>query len=106
MQAVWAAPGPVTVRELLDELNRDRPRPLAYTTVMTVMARLGEKGVLRRHKVGRGYTYEAVASDPAAIAVQGVLREFGDAAMAHFAEHAREDPELRRRLEQLLRRKS
>ena len=104
MRAVWSADRPVTVRELLEQLNRDRSRPLAYTTVMTVMSRLGEKGVLRRHKDGRGYRYEAIASDPAAIAVQGVLRDFGDAALAHFAERAREDRALRRRLQELLER--
>lgn len=30
----------------------------AYTTVMTIMSRLAEKGILRRRKVGRSFVYE------------------------------------------------
>jgi predicted transcriptional regulator len=36
----------VTVRDVLEALNRKRKLPLAYTTVMTVMSRLAEKGLL------------------------------------------------------------
>ncbi len=106
MDILWQSGQPMTVREVLDRANRGRRQQLAYTTVMTVMSRLAEKGILRRERAGRGYAYEPTADDRAAIAVRNVVQAFGDAAMAHFAEHAREDPELRRRLEQLLRRKS
>ena len=37
-------------------------RPLAYTTVMTTLARLCEKGVLRRTPAGRTYRYGLVES--------------------------------------------
>jgi predicted transcriptional regulator len=100
--AVWTANEPVTVRELLGQLNRDRTHELAYTTVMTVMSRLVEKGVLQRERQGRGYAYEAVADDAAGLAVHSVLREHGDAAIAHFVAEARADPKLLRRLERLL----
>jgi predicted transcriptional regulator len=102
MELVWKAGKPVGVREVLDGLNRDRAEPLAYTTVMTVMSRLAEKGSLRRRKQGRGYIYEPTAADPAGVAVNRVLRDHGDAAVAHFVEGARQDPEIRRRLERLL----
>lgn len=102
MKAVWAARGPVAVRHVVERLNRGRPRPLAYTTVMTVMNRLVEKEALRRERRGRGYEYSAAAGDAAGLAVQGVVREFGDAALAHFVEEARADPELMRRLERLM----
>ena len=102
MRVVWAEKRPVTVRELLERLNKDRSPKLAYTTVMTVMNRLADKDVLRRERQGRGYIYEAIASDQAAIAVRNVMREFGDAAMAHFVEEARTDPEVLKRLERLL----
>jgi predicted transcriptional regulator len=103
MRAVWASDGPVTVRELLERLNEGRARPLAYTTVMTVMSRLEAKGVLARERAGRGYLYHALAPDSAAIAVRGVLRDFGDAAVAHFVDEARTNPETLRRLRRLLR---
>ena len=103
MDAVWGAGTPVSVREVMGRLNERRAEPLAYTTVMTVMSRLAEKGALARRHAGRGYLYEATAADRAGIAVQNVIRTYGDEAMAHFVDQARGDPELLRRMEQLLR---
>src|SRR5919109_1368609 len=36
MEVVWASDGPVSVRAMLERLNKGRRQPLAYTTVMTV----------------------------------------------------------------------
>ena len=47
MRMIWARQGPVTVREVLGDLQAERP--LAYTTVMTVMGNLLKKGWLQRH---------------------------------------------------------
>jgi len=102
MEILWAADEPMTVRQLLERINRRRKPPLAYTTVMTIMSRLVEKEILSRTKQGRGYVYQAAASDPAAIAVRSVMRDFGDAAWAHFVDEARADPEALRRLQRLL----
>lgn len=102
MRALWAAKRPLSVRGVLERINQKRDQKLAYTTVMTIMTRLVEKDILRRHKEGRGYAYEPVAADPAAIAVRGVMRDFGDAAMAHFVEEAKGDPKVLRRLRRLL----
>ncbi|MGH9012450.1 MAG: BlaI/MecI/CopY family transcriptional regulator [Acidimicrobiia bacterium] len=103
MGVLWAAGAPLPVRAVLERLNGGRRPPLAYTTVMTVMARLAEKGVLSRHRVGRGYAYEAALPDEAAIAVREVVRDYGETAVAHFVDEARADPKIRRRLERLLR---
>jgi predicted transcriptional regulator len=102
MDAVWRAERPVAVREVVDDLNSRRSEVLAYTTVMTVMSRLTEKEVLSRRKAGRSYLYEANAPDAAGIAVKDVLRAYGDVAVAHFADAARADPALLRRLRRLL----
>lgn len=102
MEVVWRENRAIRVRDALERLNRTRGQPLAYTTVMTVMNRLVDKDVLHRSKQGRGYLYEAVAADAAGIAVHGVLRDYGDAAMAHFLEEARADPEVLRRLQRLV----
>lgn len=102
MDAIWRAGEPVAVREVVDELNKRRAKPLAYTTVMTVMSRLADKEVLARRKVGRGYVYEANAPDAAGIAVKDVLRNYGDAAVAHFVDEAQTDPALLQRLRRLL----
>src|SRR5438270_2213520 len=81
MEALWASPEPLSVRAVLECLNQDRRPPLAYTTVMTVMARLAEKDVLRRVKAGRGYLYEPAVADEAGLAVRDVIRDFGDSAL-------------------------
>ena len=55
-----AAARPMTAGDVLAELGGG----LAYTTVMTTLARLQAKGVLTRELSGRAYVY-AVAGDPA-----------------------------------------
>jgi predicted transcriptional regulator len=103
MGVAWATREPLSVRAVLDLVNEGRTPPLAYTTVMTVMARLAEKAILRRTMNGRGYVYEAALPDAASIAVRNLMRDFGDAAVAGFVDEARADPKLRARLERLLR---
>lgn len=102
MQVMWAADVPLTVRGVLDRVNDRRQPELAYTTVMTVMARLAVKEILRRERHGRGYRYEAVVTDAAAIAVRGVVRDFGEAAVAGFVDEVRADPELLQKLRVLM----
>ncbi|WP_103889482.1 BlaI/MecI/CopY family transcriptional regulator [Actinacidiphila yanglinensis] len=60
MTRVWEWNRAVTVREVLEDLSRDRS--IAYTTVMTVMDNLRQKGWLRREAEGRAYRYEAVST--------------------------------------------
>src|SRR3989442_14007974 len=102
MEVLWRARQPLSVRAVLEELNRDRRQGLAYTTVMTVMSRLAEKDILRRTKDGRGYVYEAAVADVAGIAVRDVIRDFGESAVASFVEQARSDPKLAKRLQRLM----
>lgn len=103
LETVSAADHPMTVREVLDKVNRRRAEPLAYTTVMTVLARLAEQDVLRRTLIGRGYVYVAAVADAADLAVRSLIREHGEAAVAHFVEHVSMEPKLRSRLEALVR---
>ena len=60
MRTIWARGEPVTVRDVLGNLQAERP--LAYTTVMTVMGNLRKKGWLQRHDEGRAYRYEPLVS--------------------------------------------
>jgi predicted transcriptional regulator len=46
--------GEASVKEIYEALNQS----VVYTTVMTVMARLAEKGDLERYKKGRYYVYQ------------------------------------------------
>ncbi len=102
MDTVWAAGNAVSVREVLDALNERRSEPLAYTTAMTVMNRLATKGALTRHGQRRSFVYAATAADAAGIAVRGVMQTYGDAAIAHFVDEARTDPDVLQRLRSLL----
>ncbi|MFD3478947.1 BlaI/MecI/CopY family transcriptional regulator [Streptomyces sp. NPDC058695] len=60
MTRVWEWNRPVTVREVLEDLQQDRS--IAYTTVMTVLDNLHQKGWVRREAEGRAYRYEAVST--------------------------------------------
>ena len=60
MDCLWSHEKPMSVREVLELLNRDRD--LAYTTVMTVLDNLYRKGMVRREKSGRAWVYLAAAS--------------------------------------------
>lgn len=54
LATVAAATAPLSTADVHDQLGPD----LAYTTVMTTLARLHDKGVLRREKRGRAFVYE------------------------------------------------
>ncbi len=60
MTRVWRWNRPVTVREVLEDLQKDRS--IAYTTVMTVMDNLHQKGWVRREVDGRAYRYTSVST--------------------------------------------
>ena len=60
MRRIWARREPVTVRDVLGDLQQERP--IAYTTVMTVMGNLRKKGWLRRQAEGRAYRYAPLVS--------------------------------------------
>ena len=74
----------LTPAEVRDRVGGD----LAYTTVMTVMSRLAEKGLVVRARVGRGYAYVAITDEAelAARRMQKVLDAQDDraAVLARF----------------------
>ena len=86
MQVVWAAPGPLTARQVADALA---DRELAYTTWLTVLGRLERKGLLARARDARAHTYTPVGSREGLVAelMQQALGQTDDreAALQHFA---------------------
>ncbi len=106
MHIVWQQ-HEVSVRDVLEVLQPSRP--LKYTTVMTVMSRLAQKGVLATRKQGKSFYYHAMATPDEFVAqraqraVQDVLTSFGDIAIASFLRQISEgDPEQRARLRELI----
>jgi predicted transcriptional regulator len=68
--AVLAAAGTaLTPGQVRDRLDDD----LAYTTVMTVLARMLDKGLVTRNRAGRAYAYTAVV-DQAEVAASQIHR--------------------------------
>lgn len=58
LQIMWTGGGWLNTREVRDVLAGERE--LAYTTVMTILGRLWDKGLLERRKDGRAFAYHAV----------------------------------------------
>ena len=54
MKVLWSYPGASVA-----QVRAGLPRPLAYTTVMTVLDRMSAKGLVARRKNGRAYLYTA-----------------------------------------------
>ena len=98
LERLWAAEGWSSGREVWERLD-DAGR--AYTTVMTVLARLVDKGLVTRVEEGRGHLYRA-AGDPDELTAQAIHSLLGAtqdprAALGHFVEGL-EDPALVREL--------
>jgi predicted transcriptional regulator len=101
LAVLWQAGGPLTAAQV----NEALPGGLAYTTVLTILARLHAKGALTRERAGRGYAYRPVRDEATYTAEQMVtLLDRGSdrqAVLAQFvSELSSEDEEL---LQQLLR---
>lgn len=109
MQEIWRQ-GEASVREIMGALNAVAGRERAYTTYMTIMARLDSKGMLARRREGKTdfyrpvYTCEQYADLRARAEVGSVVDQFGELALAHIARQmAGMDPKRRRALERLAR---
>lgn len=66
LAALWASPAALTAADVQTAIAGD----LAYTTVMTILVRLAEKGSVERTKVGRAYAYRPVVAESDVVADQ------------------------------------
>lgn len=84
-----------TVREVADALARRR-RPLAHTTVLTLISRLWARGLLTREREGRGFRYSAartreeLLSDLSDELIDRLFKDFGDIGLARLTERLEE----------------
>lgn len=60
MNKIWDRRAAVTVRDIFDDLSRDRQ--IAYTTVLSTMDNLHRKRWLERERDGKAYVYQPVMS--------------------------------------------
>ena len=110
MEEIWDQ-GHVTVRETFEGLNAHSEKQRAYTTIMTIMQRLCEKGVLGRRRQGKADLYEPRVSREeyvqlrAEAEVGALVEQYGEAALVNFAQQmASLDPKRRQQLNRLARR--
>jgi len=73
MKVVWNAE-PVTVRDVYEHLRARRD--IAYTTVLTMMKILEQKGYVTKERVERAFVYRAAR--PRQQVLGGMVREFVD----------------------------
>jgi predicted transcriptional regulator len=109
MEQLWAG-GEAPVRSVMESLNAGTGKERAYTTYMTIMARLHKKGLLSRRREGKtdyyapAYERDEYMALRARAEVEGLVDQYGDVALSHFAEQmARLDPARRRALQRLAR---
>jgi predicted transcriptional regulator len=111
MEVVWER-GESSVREVMEALNAGARKERAYTTYMTIMARLDAKGMLRRRREGKTdlytcpYVRDQYADMRARAELESVVNQYGDVALAHIARQmAALDPPRRRALQRMARAK-
>jgi predicted transcriptional regulator len=103
---LWAMPDGGTPADVLEALGES----LAYTTVMTILSRLWQKGLVDRERRGRAYLYRPKVSEAelAANRMRASLLNASDRkkVLSHFVEglSAREARTLRALLDGSLRR--
>jgi predicted transcriptional regulator len=109
MEELWRS-GEAPVRAVMDALNGRTSKKRAYTTYMTIMARLNKKGMLVRRREGKTDFYtpshdrDQYMALRARAQVQDLVTQYGDVALSNFAEQmAGLDPARRRALQRLAR---
>jgi predicted transcriptional regulator len=109
MEELWSQ-GEANVPSVMDALNKRTRKQRAYTTYMTIMARLHTKGVLDRRREGKTDVYAPKLDRDEFMAlrargeVEELVAEYGDVALSHFARQvAALDPARRRALQRLAR---
>lgn len=89
MEIIWLSKNPISVRSVAETLQKKRS--IAYTTVMTIMGRLADKGILARKINGPSYLYQQKVSKEKFVArsvhsiFNTAIYTLGQEAVAHFA---------------------
>jgi predicted transcriptional regulator len=109
MEEIWER-GESSVREVMEAVNVGADKERAYTTYMTIMARLDSKGLLERRRQGKTdyytprYARDQYSDLRARAELDSIVDQFGELALAHIARQlAGLDPKRRRALQRLAR---
>lgn len=91
MEVIWDATEPVAVEDVRSALEQ-RGYKSAYTTIMTTMSRLYDKGLLQREQRGRAYYYwpalsrSELSRNLSRRVIDGLLANFAEPAISYFVE--------------------
>lgn len=106
MQILWQEDRS-TVKKVHRRLSQQRE--IAYTTVMTTMSRLAEKGVLNRQREGLAYVYSPAISEEEFVqlvvrqVLDGLLDDYSDTAIDYMVDYlARNNPAELQRLQKVI----
>jgi BlaI family penicillinase repressor len=105
MKVVWRK-GTATVRDVYEALREERP--IAYTTVMTMMRILDDKGYLEKELVDRAHVYTPTRAQKQVMGamvkdfVDRVFDGASESLLVHLAKDSRLTRKQREALEQLV----
>jgi predicted transcriptional regulator len=105
MKVVWRK-GTATVRDVYEALREERA--IAYTTVMTMMRILDDKGYLEKELVERAHVYKPTKARQQVVGamvkdfVDRVFDGASESLLVHLAKDARLSPRQRQALEKLV----
>ena len=105
LQIIWQH-GACTVRQVLQELNKSRER--AYTSVMSLLNVMVEKGLLQREPEGKAFLYSAAVQEQPTLRrmvgdlVERVFRGSPRMLVAHALEQTDPSPRELDELQQLI----
>lgn len=95
MDVLWGAEKPLKPAEVLGKLGNG----YAYTTVMTILKRLADKGIVVRKMTGKVYFYSPCSCKEKFIKknlsgiIGGLVNSYGEAAIANFVDVVKNNKE-------------
>jgi predicted transcriptional regulator len=111
MELMWDSGDWLNVQQLRESLKSEHD--YSVTTIMTVLNRLSEKGILVKQASGRGRnklaqfkvvtTREDFILEQTRNVTEGLIKDFGEVVVAHMIDVMEEvDPHLLKKVEQML----
>ncbi|OPH53315.1 transcriptional regulator [Paenibacillus ferrarius] len=105
MEILWGTSAELTIKDVQIKLDQDKA--INFNTVMTVMNRLVDKGILQKKSVTRSFMYRPVVTREQFMETQSkeltfdLIEEFGSLAVTHMVDALdKVDPDLLDKLEQ------
>lgn len=89
LKIIWER-GPLSGRDLVELINAPLRKKYAYNTVLTIIEKMRQKGIILRRKIGKSYffwprvTKDNLLRNRVHEFLQGLVKEFSEPVMSHF----------------------